>query len=67
MKKIVYLLYCLVFPEIPQGIHLFEDSLHSLVGLMKNSIFMKVIMEHQQHNTDRENIDPAQWQFIHHQ
>jgi hypothetical protein len=55
-----------VFPEIPQGIHLSEDSLHSLVGLMKSSIVMKVIMEHQQNNTDRGNIDPAQWQFIHH-
>jgi hypothetical protein len=35
------------------------NSLHSLVGLMKNSIYMKVIIEHQQYDIDRGKIDPV--------
>ena len=49
----VKVLYCSVFPEIPQGIHLFEDCLHSLVGPMKSSIYIKLIMEQQQNDTDK--------------
>jgi len=49
----VKVLYCSVFPEIPQGIYLLDDCLHSLVGLMKSSIYMKVIMEHQKDDIDR--------------